>query len=462
MLRKEVLEEKEAEKEGEERLKDEDFLRTFREKLRDKALTLYKNELTVKSAFDLGLHGVTRAHLRILCRQAVLDASASVKRRYSNSALSSTNTRTFQKDTMSAFRQLQHERLIVSRMGFPEKAFELDREIERMRIKVKKAREIEDAKILENRMNLLAMSHKRKEGRLEYILAEETKEVYTRFRDEEEKCLKRQETEFLRVLELATRRAIGRVKKCNCTKGFLCRHNKTASYNTRRPSKTVVQYRRNGKRLRHSGRPEEGLIWDEKAKEIDEKQQEEWRNRIALSIVHSPWGANEAVIDQITESHKKELAILRKTHQVKRDMHEKRHVMRRRNFRNTILAEERKVRTQCRKAALIRSKVQYSDEQKEIKRQEEISYKSDGLKNVSKNLLGLEFDDDERKAVDWVAPTSFGLDNSVRLVDALKEVKESGKMAEMSENGQARIFTSFRGKKRRLVILCFPSRLHKI
>jgi len=378
MLRKNLLDTKDLSKEAEDRTKDEDFIETFREKLKDKALTLYKNELTVKSAFDLGLHGVTRAHLRILCRKAVLDASTAVRRKYSASVLSSINSQFAQKDTMSAFRQLQHERLIVSRMGFPEKAFELDQEIERMRAKVKRAREIEDAKILENRMNLLYMSHKRKEGRLEYILAEETKEVYRRFAEEEERCLKRQETEFLRVLENATRRAIGRVKKCSCAKGFLCKHNKMASYNTRRAKPIVVKYRRNAKRLKHGGRPEEGLIWDEKAREIDEKHQEEWRSRIALSIVHSPWGANEAIIDQLTESHKKELAVLRKTHQVKREMHEKRHIMRRRNFRNTILAEERKVRMQCRKAALLRSKVQYSDEQKEIQRQENLSYKSDG------------------------------------------------------------------------------------
>jgi hypothetical protein len=56
----------------------------------------------------------------------------------------------------------------------------------------------------------------------------------------------------------------------------------------------------------------------------------------------------------------------------------------------------------------------------------QLSYKSDGLKNVSKNLLGLEFDNTERSNVDWTPPTSFGLDNSVRLVDAAKEVEKTG------------------------------------
>jgi hypothetical protein len=162
-----------------------------------------------------------------------------------------------EKNAINMLRQLQKERLIVSRLGFPDKAFELDKEIERMREKARKARNREESKILEQRMKLLRVSHMRKQQRLEYILEQETNEMMERFRQEEENCLKRQEQEFLRVLENATRRAVGRVKKCNCTAPYLCRHNKTASYNTRRPSKIVVQYRRNGKRLRQGGRPEE-------------------------------------------------------------------------------------------------------------------------------------------------------------------------------------------------------------
>jgi len=133
----------------------------------------------------------------------------------------------------------------------------------------------------------------------------------------------RQEAEFLRVLESASRRAVGRAKKCNCLHEYTCRHNKTASYNTRRPSHTVIQYRRNAKRLKLAGRPEEALAWKEKAQILDDKEQEIWRLRVADSIVASPWGANEAAVDQITESHKRELAVLRKAHEVKRYIHEK-------------------------------------------------------------------------------------------------------------------------------------------
>lgn len=421
------------------------FIVVFILRTRERALKIYKNELNRPSSIDLGLHGVTRAALRTLCKTAVLESSKTIRRRYSYSALSSSINSLINdnnSNAISALRMLQKERLIVSRLGFPDKAMELDKEIEVMREKAKKARAEEEAKILYQRMKTLAITHHRKEQRLEFILAEETRQMNEKFADEERKLLKRQEIEFLRVLENATRRAIGRVKKCNCEKPYTCRHNKTASYNTRRPTHTVVQYRRNAKRLKRAGRPEEAAAWEEKAKELDEKEQEHWRARVADSIVSSPWGANEAAVDQITELHKRELAVLRKTHAVKQDMHEKKQAMRRKNFRNTILAEERKVRMQCRKQALLRIRKDYDKEQREQKRQQKLQGHSDGLRNVSRNLLGEQFDDDEKKQVDWVPPTSFGLDNSVRLIDAVKELNPSVVSNIDSEAVSGRILTS--------------------
>ena len=99
--------------------------------------------------------------------------------------------------------------------------------------------------------------------------------------------------------------------------------------------------------------------------------------------------------------------------------------MRRKNFRSTILAEERKVRMQCRKQALLRVRKNYSEETRERDRQKSLLSSSDGLKNISRNLLGVEFNDSERANVDWVPPVAFGLDNSVRLVDAVKEVGDN-------------------------------------
>eukprot|EP00600_Ochromonadales_sp_CCMP1393_P006370 CAMPEP_0174967318 /NCGR_PEP_ID=MMETSP0004_2-20121128/7520_1 /TAXON_ID=420556 /ORGANISM="Ochromonas sp., Strain CCMP1393" /LENGTH=1434 /DNA_ID=CAMNT_0016216443 /DNA_START=463 /DNA_END=4767 /DNA_ORIENTATION=+ len=342
-----------------------------------------------------------------------------------------------EKNAISALRMLQKERLVVSRLGFPDRAFELDREIELMMKKASDARKEEEENMLAYRMKGLAMAHKRKQQRLEFILEEETKQMNGQFQLEEAKCLKRQETEFLRVLESATRRAVGRVKKCNCEHSYTCRHNKTASYNTRRPSHVVVQYRRNAKRLKHAGRPEEANAWLEKANALDEREQERWRVRVADSIVSSPWGANEAAVDQVTELHKRELGVLRKTHAVKRDMHEKKQAMRRKNFRNTMLAEERKVRMQCRKQALLRIHKDYAKELKEERERHAIEGKSAGLSHVSKNLVGESFDETEKAAVDWVPPSTAGLENSVRLFDAAEEIGG----VDASEGG--RIMTSF-------------------
>lgn len=238
-------------------------------------MKVYKSELERPSHLDLGLHGVTRATLRVLCKDAVLESSSTVKRKYSYSALSSAVPELEdENDSQSALRQLQKERLIVSRMGFPERAMEIDKEIEIMREKVRRTREKEEKDLFDYRLKMLRAAQQRKLGQLEMKLAEETRQTELHVTQETEKCRKRQKEEFLRILEGASRRAIGRVKKCNCAEPYLCKHNKTASYNTRRPTKIVVQYRRNGKRLRHSGRAEEGQAWEEKAKEIDEKHQE--------------------------------------------------------------------------------------------------------------------------------------------------------------------------------------------
>lgn len=249
----------------------------------------------------MGLHGVSRAQLRQLCQTTILESSKSMgKKKYSQSQMSSAISMLDETgDAMNALKALQKERLVVSRLGFVERAMELDALIEDMRTKAKRQRDREEERILSNRMTLLKNSHRRKELKLEYLLNQEMQELRKKFEDEEAKLKARQEQEFLRILDSATRRAIGRVKKCACTEAYLCRHNKTASYNTRRPTKQVVTYRRNGRRLKSSGRVEEGEEWERKAKEIDDIHQEQWRKRIATSIVASPWGANEAVVDQV-------------------------------------------------------------------------------------------------------------------------------------------------------------------
>jgi len=70
---------------------------------------------------------------------------------------------------------------------------ELDRQIEEMRIKAKKTRDEEENKVLYQRMKTLAIAHRRKEQRLEFILESEIRQMKDKFQEEEEKMIRRQE-----------------------------------------------------------------------------------------------------------------------------------------------------------------------------------------------------------------------------------------------------------------------------
>lgn len=99
-------------------------------------MRIYKGELTRPYSMDLGLHSESRAKLRKLCQLAVLEASKSQRRSYSQSQVgSSVASSTKSKEgAISYLRTLQKERLIVSRMGFAERAMELDAQIEGKRL----------------------------------------------------------------------------------------------------------------------------------------------------------------------------------------------------------------------------------------------------------------------------------------------------------------------------------------
>ena len=174
---------------------------------------------------------------------------------------------------------------------------------------------------------------------------------------------------------------MGKAKKCNCTDWYLCRHNKTASWNTRRAKPKVVQYRRNSKRLKRGGRTDDAAMWEEKANELDQDDQEEWRIRVASGIVTSPWGANEAKVDKMIEDHKKELETLKKTQDVKRQVMQEKHNRRRYALHNNTQAEMARLRLQVRKL--------YEKEQREREAEEELlaESKSHGMSNMSANLF---------------------------------------------------------------------------
>jgi hypothetical protein len=129
-------------------------------------------------------------------------------------------------------RRLQQERLLLTRLGFPDKAFELDAEISRLRSLVKIQRKKLEAKMLKKSLNALDLIQTEKKRIFEEKLSEEIKLTARAFKREEKELRKDHEKQFLTLLENATRRAVGKVKKCNCAEPYLCCHNKTASYNT--------------------------------------------------------------------------------------------------------------------------------------------------------------------------------------------------------------------------------------
>jgi hypothetical protein len=189
------------------------------------------------------------------------------------------------------------------------------------------------------------------------------------------------------MVEETNRAAMGKPRKCTCPTPYVCRHNKIASYGSRKPAKVVIEYRRNAKRVKQAGRPEEAQIWEEKAQRIDDEDQQRWIERTALSIVSSPWGANEAIVDIMTERHKRELATLRNSHTFSLDKHNKDQERRRSNFRNVVAAEQRKVRMLCRKLAQMMTRARLNDSGGLVNEAEE------GLRRLSMKIQA-DIDDD--------------------------------------------------------------------
>ena len=135
---------------------------------------IYEDELERPKNLDLGLKGVSRAQLRAWVKECILEASVVKRRKYSHSALSSALSGI---DTTgnakNALKQLQKERLIVSRMGFPDRAMEIDAEIDRMLTKVKQVRDQEEKDLLDYRLKMLAAAQGRKRAKMEAEIAEE-------------------------------------------------------------------------------------------------------------------------------------------------------------------------------------------------------------------------------------------------------------------------------------------------
>ena len=182
---------------------------------KDVASKIYENELEMPKNLDLGLKGVSRAQLRAWVKESILEASVTKRRKYSHSALSSALSGI---DTTgnakNALKQLQKERLIVSRMGFPDRAMEIDAEIDRMLTKVKQVREQEEKDLLDYRLKMLAAAQGRKRQVLEAEIADEVTKLEETLKHEHAKVRGRDVhsvPSFLLILTAFTHSTLDRV-----------------------------------------------------------------------------------------------------------------------------------------------------------------------------------------------------------------------------------------------------------
>ncbi|CBJ34021.1 hypothetical protein Esi_0871_0001 [Ectocarpus siliculosus] len=237
---------------------------------------------------------------------------------------------------MAKLKKLQKERLIVARLGFPDKAMEIDEHIEKIRADLRSEREKVDSRILEEELAALAIQHREKLASLEQELKEDEQKVSRSFERERAVLLRKQEKQFVQLVDDAIKRAIGKSKK------YLCHHNKTASFNTRRPKKEVIHFRKNAKRLRHGGRLDESAAWEEKAAELDANHLDSWREEVAASLTASAWGGSSSALDQLATEHQREISRMETAQANGWTLMLMRHQTARRNCHNVIMVERKK------------------------------------------------------------------------------------------------------------------------
>ncbi|CAB1109451.1 unnamed protein product [Ectocarpus sp. CCAP 1310/34] len=255
---------------------------------------------------------------------------------------------------MAKLKKLQKERLIVARLGFPDKAMEIDEHIEKIRADLRSEREKVDSRILEEELAALAIQHREKLTSLEQELKEDEQKVSRSFERERAVLLRKQEKQFVQLVDDAIKRAIGKSKSCSCSKKYLCHHNKTASFNTRRPKKEVIHFRKNAKRLRHGGRLDESAAWEEKAAELDANHLDSWREEVAASLTASAWGGSSSALDQLATQHQREISRMETAQANGWTLMLMRHQTARRNCHNVIMVERKKASKGKRSAAFVR------------------------------------------------------------------------------------------------------------
>ena len=118
-------------------------------------------------------------------------------------------------NAISALKKLQKERLIISRLGFAERAYELDKQIEIMREKAKIVRKEEEEKLMNEMLETLHKKNERKQQRLDAVIKQEHDELEDSIKKEKEEMIQKHHNEFLKIIENAERKSIGKIKSCN-------------------------------------------------------------------------------------------------------------------------------------------------------------------------------------------------------------------------------------------------------
>ena len=272
-------------------------------------LSLYHDEVFNTAATDLGVGGATRAKLRSNISKMLLDSTKATKAQKASSHASgySSSMQDFEGSAMTQLKKLQRERMILTRLGFSEKAEKLDLEIDRVRKAALKQRESEFSKLYNDHVCVLEKKQERRADRLEAVLRAKKKILDTEIQQEYDNLLLSHQQEFLNLYANTERKAIGKVSQCNCLNEYVCHHNKSSSYNTRKSKPQVVLYRNSSKRLKQGGRSEDAVQLMELANALDYQDQDDWRKRVSSSITQSPWGANVSVVDRMIDDHKKQI-----------------------------------------------------------------------------------------------------------------------------------------------------------
>ncbi|CAM9472639.1 unnamed protein product [Ectocarpus sp. 8 AP-2014] len=189
------------------------------------------------------------------------------------------------------------------------------------------------------------MSHRRRFIGLENKQGEGEAQFRAKCEKEKEELRLKHKREYDMLIEETAQRAYGGVSSCQCEKTYLCRHNKTASYNTRKPTREVIRLRQNAERLRATGRVEEAEEFETQAQDLDDACDKQWRTRVEQSIVpvSIAWSGGKSRLEQLVEKQQHTVKSLEETHEAKYELLVKQQDIQRRNLKSTFEAERKKV-----------------------------------------------------------------------------------------------------------------------